>query len=58
VLSGGDPVRVEPLLSYQGPGDRASDWPHRPVAVRQARGGELLVSSDASGVVLILAPAR
>jgi glucose/arabinose dehydrogenase len=54
VFSNGDPVRIEPLLAYQGPGDRSGNWPHRPVSVRQGRSGELYVSSDSGGVIVAI----
>jgi glucose/arabinose dehydrogenase len=54
VFSNGNPVRVEPLLTYTGPGDRAAGWLHRPVSVRQGRDGQLFVSSDASGVIVAI----
>jgi glucose/arabinose dehydrogenase len=52
VFDGGEPVSYESFLSYVGPGATGPGWPHRPVGVRVGHGGELLVTSDASGVVL------
>ncbi len=49
---GTHPLRYEPFLAYQGPGETGSGWPHRPVDVRVGPTGILLVSSDASGVIL------
>jgi glucose/arabinose dehydrogenase len=46
------PVSMEPLLEYVGPGDVAADWPHRPVGLAVDAAGRVLVTSDASGVVL------
>ncbi len=46
------PVRFEPFLAYQGPGETGAGWPHRPVDVRVGPTGILLVSSDASGAIL------
>ena len=43
---------VEPLLEYSGSGDTGSDWPHRPVGLAVTPDGKLLVTSDASGVVI------
>ena len=55
IFEGGDrPLRWEPLLEYAGPGDRAGEWPHRPVDLALGSRGELLVTSDASGVVLAI----
>ena len=48
----GLPLLLEPLLEYAGPGDVAADWPHRPVGLAVDAAGRLLVTSDASGVVL------
>jgi glucose/arabinose dehydrogenase len=53
----GNPVAMEPLLTYVGPGDKAGGWSHRPVGVRQGPDGTLYVSSDASGVVIAIGQA-
>ena len=54
-FEGGDrPLRWEPFFEYGGPGDRAGEWPHRPVEPAIGVRGELLVTSDASGVVIAI----
>jgi glucose/arabinose dehydrogenase len=42
------------LLEYTGPGDTASDWPHRPVGIETGLDGRLYVTSDSSGVVIAI----
>ncbi|MBI5486907.1 MAG: PQQ-dependent sugar dehydrogenase [Deltaproteobacteria bacterium] len=55
IFEGGDrPLRWEPFFEYGGPGDRAAEWTHRPVDVALGSRGELLVTSDASGVVIAI----
>lgn len=46
------PVRYEPFLEYEGSAAQGGAWDHRPVGVRTGAHGELLVTSDATGVVL------
>jgi glucose/arabinose dehydrogenase len=48
-MPSGDPI---PLLESANPGDRDSEWPHRPVSLAIGKSGQLFVSSDASGVIL------
>ena len=48
-------ARDEPFLQFEGPGDKGASWPHRPVDVKVAKDGALLVTSDASGVVIAIA---
>lgn len=48
----------EPFLQYEGPGATGTDWPHRPVDVAVAQDGVLLVTSDASGLVIAIAKTR
>lgn len=52
----GMPIKYEPFLAYQGPGDTGDNWPHRPVGLDIGRcvafGECLYVSSDASGVII------
>jgi glucose/arabinose dehydrogenase len=43
---------VLPLLEYAGSGDIANDWPHRPVGLAELPNGVLLVTSDASDVII------
>jgi glucose/arabinose dehydrogenase len=50
----GSPVTATPFLAYDGVGDIGAQWPHRPVDVAVAPDGRLLVTSDASGVVLVV----
>jgi glucose/arabinose dehydrogenase len=47
-----EPVAVEPFLESAGPGDTGIDWAHRPVDAKVAADGTLLVTSDASDVVI------
>ncbi len=55
VDSEGLPVGVvEPLLEYAGNGDTGSLWPHRPVGLAVTPDGKLLVTSDASGLVIAI----
>jgi glucose/arabinose dehydrogenase len=42
----------ESILESAGAGDTGDDWPHRPVSLAVDARGELLVSSDESGVIL------
>lgn len=54
-FANGNPARIEPLLEFQGPGDRSGNaWPHRPVGVRQGKNGEVYVSSDASNAIIAI----
>ncbi|MBI5500264.1 MAG: PQQ-dependent sugar dehydrogenase [Deltaproteobacteria bacterium] len=54
-FEGGDrPLRWESFFEYGGPGDRAAEWTHRPVDVALGSRGELLVTSDASGVIIAI----
>jgi glucose/arabinose dehydrogenase len=48
-MPSGEPT---PLLESANPGDRDSEWPHRPVSLAVGKSGQLFVSSDASGVIL------
>ena len=43
---------VLPFLEYAGNGDTANDWPHRPVGLAELPNGVLLVTSDASDVII------
>ncbi|MFB6263738.1 MAG: sorbosone dehydrogenase family protein [Bradymonadaceae bacterium] len=53
MTGGGEPVRVDPLLEFAGEGDtHDTKWPHRPVEPAVAADGTLLVTSDASDVVM------
>ena len=52
----GAPRSHEPLL--ESAGDDARSWRHRPVALARGPRGELLVTSDATGVVLAIAVAE
>jgi glucose/arabinose dehydrogenase len=45
----GDPV---PLLESAADGDTGGDWPHRPVGLAVGKLGQLLVTSDDTGVVI------
>jgi len=47
-----------PLLEYAGGGDTADDWPHRPVGLAVLPSGVLLITSDASGVVIAVGSTR
>jgi glucose/arabinose dehydrogenase len=42
----------ESILESAGAGDTGNGWPHRPVSLAEGARGELLVSSDESGVIL------
>jgi glucose/arabinose dehydrogenase len=42
------------LLESAGSGDTGGGWPHRPVGLAVGARGELLVSSDESGVILAI----
>lgn len=48
-MPSGQPV---PLLESANPGDIDPQWPHRPVAIGVGKQGQLLVTSDASGVII------
>ncbi len=50
-MPSGDPVS---LLESENPGDRDPDWPHRPVGLAILPSGILLVTSDASGVIIAI----
>lgn len=50
----GRPQPAEPFFEYSGAGDIAGEWRHRPVGVRVAKDGKLLVSSDRSGVIIAI----
>jgi len=50
----GLPDTLEPLLEYVGPGDVDTGWPHRPVGLAVDAAGRLLVTSDATGVVIAI----
>lgn len=43
---------VLPLFEYAGSGDTETDWQHRPVALAVLSSGLLLITSDASGLVI------
>jgi glucose/arabinose dehydrogenase len=45
---------VEPLLEYAGTGDTGTGWPHRPVGLAATPDGKVLVTSDASNVVIAI----
>jgi glucose/arabinose dehydrogenase len=51
-FSDGIPVRFSLFLEAAAVGDRPGNWPHRPVDVAYGPRGEILVTSDATGVVL------
>jgi glucose/arabinose dehydrogenase len=52
-------ARYDPFVAYEGPGDiDPGAWPHRPVDLAIAKDGTVLVTSDASGVVLGVAKTR
>lgn len=53
-LEGGVPKDPVPFLEFDGAGDIAAGWPHRPVDVAVAADGRLLVTSDASNAVLVV----
>ena len=53
-FDGDTPVEATPFLEYDGAGDIGQQWPHRPVDAAVAPDGRLLVTSDASGVVLVV----
>ena len=57
-FSDGAPQEVEPFFEYGGDGDISEDWPHRPVDVAEGRDGELYVTSDASGVIIVIGHER
>ncbi|RYE79756.1 MAG: hypothetical protein EOO74_03205, partial [Myxococcales bacterium] len=48
-MPSGPPV---PLLESATPGDTDPQWPHRPVGIGVGAQGQVLVTSDASGVIL------
>lgn len=50
-MPSGQPV---PLLESEGPGDTAQNWPHRPAGIAIAKNGALLVTSDASNLVIAI----
>jgi glucose/arabinose dehydrogenase len=50
-MPSGEPT---PLLEYAGAGDKAGDWPHRPVGIETGLDGRLFITSDASNVVIAL----
>lgn len=53
-MSGATPSDPEPFFEFNGDGDFASSWPFRPVDVRVGKDGQLFVSSDASGQILVI----
>jgi len=53
-MEGGVPQEPVPFFEYAGQGDVAARWPHRPVGVRVGVDGRLFVTSDASGVVIMI----
>src|SRR5690606_1403172 len=50
-MPSGDPV---PFLETDGPRAMRPQWPHRPVDVAVGAKGQLLITSDASGVILAI----
>lgn len=48
-MPSGSPVA---LLESANPGDTDDDWPHRPVSLGIGKQGQLLVTSDASGLII------
>lgn len=48
----GSPVGLDPFFEYAGGGDIGEAWPHRPVAIGVHPDGNMLVTSDVSGVVI------
>ncbi|MFZ1866060.1 MAG: PQQ-dependent sugar dehydrogenase [Polyangiales bacterium] len=50
-MPSGEPV---PLLESANPGDTDPQWPHRPVGLGIGASGQLLVTSDASGVIIAI----
>jgi glucose/arabinose dehydrogenase len=52
VFDGGTPRAVESFFEFDGPNARGGEWPHRPVDVVVGASGQLLVTSDTSGVVI------
>lgn len=57
-FSDGAPSSVEDLLRSAGEGATGDEWTHRPVDVARGPRGELLVTSDRSGVILAVASPR
>jgi len=50
-MPSGDPT---PLLEFAGSGEQGSGWPHRPVGIETGLDGRLLITSDASDVVIAI----
>jgi glucose/arabinose dehydrogenase len=48
-MPSGEPM---PLLESANPGDTDAQWPHRPVGLGIGARGQLLVTSDASGMII------
>jgi glucose/arabinose dehydrogenase len=48
-MPSGGPVS---LLESANPGDIDPQWPHRPVAIGIGKGGQVLITSDATGVII------
>jgi glucose/arabinose dehydrogenase len=40
------------LLESANPGDIDPQWPHRPVGIGVGKSGQLLITSDATGVII------
>ncbi len=53
-FDGGKPQEPTRFFEYSGAGDFASAWRHRPVGVRVGKDGQLFVTSDSSGTVVII----
>jgi len=45
-------VSLDPFFEYAGGGDIGEAWPHRPVAIGVHPDGNMLVTSDRSGVII------
>jgi glucose/arabinose dehydrogenase len=53
-FEGGHPVALNPVFEYSGAGDIAQEWRHRPVGIHNGPNGEVFVTSDSDGLVIVL----